>query len=533
MKILAYEICLLEPALITALDGDPNSSLALPYVPGSVLRGALIQRYILQQKKTAADYQFDPTNDNIRPLFFDGQTRFLNGYVACDGQRSLPAPLSWQHKKGDDDGDPIYDFAYEDASWHEPDTDWQGIKDCFCTVVDDSVQLVKPERLTAVHIARDRHTGRKTENEAERRAVYRYVSLAAGQTFSAAIICPDAQCEEALRPLLAGQTWVGGSRTAGYGRAKLTHLRTISGSEWREVKEEMAESDDRLFVTFVSDGLLRDPHSGQYVVNPLTIAGIIKSHLDHPVEFERAFLRTAHIGGFNRKWGLPLPQATAVKMGSVFVFKANGRMDIDRLRQLEQNGLGERRAEGFGRILVNWHKDAELTVNQSQSVKPSPVKITTDSTITSIDSTITSITNNMLTRMLREKLDTQLAESASNLSRAVKGVNKTQLNRLRMVVQDELFTAAHGQERLLLYLKQLKERPVTRKQFEWARVEGRPLLDWLESCFTSNDLVQGWPTRMPQIGDRRADKTPELIYEYNLRLVEAVLAQAAKKAGDE
>lgn len=35
----------------------------------------------------------------------------------------------------------------------------------------------------------------------------------------------------------------------------------------------------------------------------------------------RYYIGQREIGGFNRTWGLPLPQAVAFQMGSVFVYR--------------------------------------------------------------------------------------------------------------------------------------------------------------------------------------------------------------------
>ena len=49
-----------------------------------------------------------------------------------------------------------------------------------------------------------------------------------------------------------------------------------------------------------------------------------------------------------------MPQVPALAAGSVFVFNYEGELNIDRIRALENRGLGERRVDGFGRIAVNW-----------------------------------------------------------------------------------------------------------------------------------------------------------------------------------
>ena len=46
MKVINYRIDLLEPTLVTSLQGDPNSAVAFDYLPGSVLRGILIGKYL-------------------------------------------------------------------------------------------------------------------------------------------------------------------------------------------------------------------------------------------------------------------------------------------------------------------------------------------------------------------------------------------------------------------------------------------------------------------------------------------------------
>lgn len=525
MNVLTYEIKLLEPALVTALDGDPNSSITLGYLPGSILRGAIIQKYIQQQKKNNHDYQFDPAHGDVRTLFFDGQTRFLNGYLLNDKQRGLPVPLSWQHKKGGNENK-IYDFAYEDASLSDPETDWQGIKDQFCTFSANKVQLLVPKRLTTVHITRDRHISHKLQEKSEQRAVYRYVALAAGQTFSAAIICSTEKDASILKLLLQGQTWIGGSRTAGYGRVEFINITTKPGGNWRELETELEEGAHQVFVTFVSDALIRDPQNGQYVVNPQTVATLIQAQLGKS-ELREAFLQAVYIGGFNRKWGLPLPQVIAVKMGSVFVFDTPEGVNQDKLRQLEQNGLGERRSEGFGRVLINWHN--HQTIDQSDDKRSdNPARKIAD------DISVSLIARNMANRLLQDQLDLLVAQEAEKLSNQVKGIRKSQLNRLRMVIQNELFISTpQKQKRFQNYLAELKKRSVTRKQFDRVHLAGKPLIDWLEMCFTSEKLMVDSPSTIPKISDVKAELTSEIVYEYNLRLAEAVLAQAAKKAGDE
>ena len=67
---------------------------------------------------------------------------------------------------------------------------------------------------------------------------------------------------------------------------------------------------------------------------------------------ERAFVVPALAQGWNAILGLPKPDAPGLGRGSVFLFKLNDTADQQRLAEMEANGVGERREEGFGRVRV-------------------------------------------------------------------------------------------------------------------------------------------------------------------------------------
>ena len=71
------------------------------------------------------------------------------------------------------------------------------------------------------------------------------------------------------------------------------------------------------------------------------------------VELIRSFASYDYVSGWNATWGLPKETELATCMGSVFVFRTP---DIDAwipaLRHLEKIGVGSRREEGFGQILI-------------------------------------------------------------------------------------------------------------------------------------------------------------------------------------
>ncbi|RMD61183.1 hypothetical protein D6833_08595, partial [Candidatus Parcubacteria bacterium] len=166
MKALTYELHLLEPVLATQLGGgDPNSAVGFEFIPGSMIRGAVIGRYAQQHPVDAADTAF-------RRLFLDGNVRFLNAYPQAYGQRTLPVPSSWHKEKDEGEMATIYDFAVEVQNGG---LQWRKVEKPFCHVwagEDGSckVELTRPKQHINIHTSReDRQKVTKGES-----TVFRY-----------------------------------------------------------------------------------------------------------------------------------------------------------------------------------------------------------------------------------------------------------------------------------------------------------------------------------------------------------------------
>jgi CRISPR-associated protein Csx10 len=543
MKIISYYITLDEPVLVTALEGDPNTAASFAYLPGSVLRGAIIAAYMRQNRLK----ELDDTDETVRRLFFDGQTCYLNGYLTDrEDQRSLPRPLSWQQEKEaqrketEDNPAGLYDFAYEkqDDAPQEP-KQWKPPKKPFFSFAktNGKIRWLSPDKTLAVHTQRDPVMGRSTT---ERGAVYQYESLAAGQTFAAAILCANDTDAETLSGFLDGSYNLGGSRGAGYGRVQ---FQTVPTTNEREMPSEIdVESNGRFTVTCLSDLILQD-EQGQFQADPELAKAALEQKLkcdlrwfesDRPV----AFMNGTHLGGFNRKWGLPLPQVKAISMGSVFVFEPPD-CAIEQLQTIEAQGIGLRRAEGFGRIAFNWQTEGEWFVEgYVPGEQPTAISL-------AVGTSEGQLAQMMVNRLFRQQLDAELAVKANGLAKKLL-VQNSQLSRLRQVVQDELHKRpsesdpsapekiSKAQTRLLKYTEKLRKRAVTRKQFDRARIDNQPLLDWLDERVQDKSTIEViQPVVVPAIGETNGSWTDAIRYEYNLRLVDMTLAYCLKQGTED
>ena len=572
MKALRYRIELEERVLAAGRGGDPNTVVTRPYLPGSLLRGAFIEAFLSEADEADSGEDVDLAADpDTRPLFFDGSVRYLNGYLVDEGphasdRRMLPTPRSW-HQKKDVQGR-IKDFAAEKPGQVPWTLLYQGLGEPFCTVPRpgeaEPTWLEQPEETLKTH--HDEDTG----------DIYRYVSLSTGQTFEALLLCdePDHAAQiiewmgEDNRRDGGCTQKLGKSRTTqGRVRARLKSIQEVGqGDSWAEAPEirrpSRLEGQDVLVVTLLSDLLARD--AGQFVAGPGAITGALNRTLEavgEDVHFsapERVYMESSLAGGFNREWGLHLPEADAAAMGSVLVYENPG-LSAESLRTLEWRGVGARREEGFGRVAFNLHGGSKRLETEDR-LKGREVPDRRDLT----DGTPShAIAGQMAERMLRRQLDLSLADAAARYSVGGTRVPSTQIGGLRTLLQralrlpkleeqrldegqdfDEEQSLERGRDLIREHIDNVKSRASARSRFEGVLVhapggDSTPLLDWVyrrvEDGADPNEEASIWDVLQagearPAVGTVQAELTDRLAYVYNLRFAEEVLAQAS---GDE
>ncbi|MBL8152426.1 MAG: hypothetical protein JNN15_21075, partial [Blastocatellia bacterium] len=259
MTVFTFTLQLLEPLMVTGLEGDPNSNVTLDYIPGSVIRGALISQYL---KTKPANYSFDPANkaQDEYKLFFNGSVRYLNAYPSMEHHlekiRTLPTPLSWVVQKDSKPETDIYDMCCSLL----PDEQTKPLSKHFFYQQGKLVWTTKPEHQLTIHTQRERRHGRSTESDG---AVFRYESLEAYSQFIGVILVEDDSLTTSIEELLKNKELnLGGSRTAGYGRVNVIDWK--EKQDWKEAGEvNDIEEDSTFTITLLSNALVRNDE-GQY-----------------------------------------------------------------------------------------------------------------------------------------------------------------------------------------------------------------------------------------------------------------------------
>lgn len=363
--ILELDVELDRPLVLPDRAAGNWVTTTLSYLPGSALLGACATRWLASMRCDDAS-----VDERFRRLFLDGSVRWLNAYPLDGEDRALPAPRSWRIDDPESSSARVLDLAHPDAPERLVDAEpgvWKPLPVATFEVVGaERVRLVCPRTSARLHHERQREAGRSKDGE-----LFVYDALDAGQRFRSAVLCESGADAEIIRGLLQDAVLdLGRSRTATYGgRARITAVRTHSWESWREA--ELAPSARVLVLA--SDYLGRNDRGTS---DPATLLADVADRLGlAPGALARARTYVAHrvVHGNVGRWQMPRPAEVAVVAGSVVVLPPDVAVDRDRLADVVWLGLGERRAEGFGRVLaVTPWEDAVMFADRATLASAAP-----------------------------------------------------------------------------------------------------------------------------------------------------------------
>jgi len=530
MNGFRYTLTLQEPLLANSLGGEPNSAESLLYIPGGAVRGAFIQKF--SDMPDAADETF-------RRLFLNGETRFLNAYPALEEKRCLPAPLTWQQKRKSEEKT-VYRTAPKGI-------DTEGVKFDFWAWEDGILHYAEETWQVNLHTQRDAEHGRAiivTDPDDPQQkntlgTVYRYIALPAGTKLKGAVLTRDETDAETLQKPFGKKATIllGKARTAGYGAATL-EIEDLK--DWREFDAALVREDKQITLTLLSPAIVRD-ENGQC---GLDITPALRAHFGDGVTAKPVSRRETLVAGFNRKWGLPLPQVAAIAAGSVFRVE---NVKAEQLRALEESGIGERRAEGFGRVAVNLNLPVDFIEPEESSAvcQPQPIGALAEND---------PLATLMLTRLLRRDLDQAVIRAARQAVTAKNAdgtpiyrpgaVPNSQISRWRGILRDSIGKIGVGKgfdpiQRLKKFCEANKGKPGWKKM-EKARIapggQSQRLTEWIESALENPATLDTLP-ELGKVFVRRLGpnsvKVEDFNVEYRLRLLDAVLAAISKEGAND
>ena len=441
--ILRYRLKLVTAAVIPIADGDPNTVVTRQDIPGTHLWGAAAWHYLNQANH-------DPTDDPFRRAFLDGGLHFLTAYpeAADTSQRLIPIPHSVRKYKDstNESVKELVDFVKQ-PSVERPTRRFEH-RYARMNQGNWNTQVVNTER--NYHHARavsDRRIGRALGAEvggAYAGALFTYEAIQSGQTFQGAVLGLEEDLKN-LKNLLESVNVIsiGRSRSAQYGEAEFEwiddkpqdfkELVEWDGFNTSESSAALNANDNRLIITTLSPLLAVNDRGHpdaclpqQELANAL---GVDTSALT----LLSSYTRTEIISGYNTHLRLPRQQWQAIGAGSVFILKSSQKLIDENLSQLEHNGLGLRKGEGYGRIAVNRQNYLNEQITEEQLDDPDKA-----ATPNAPNSEIKAELKKLLKGIIRARCMTEMQRNAMIVSKQITNVpSNSLLGRLRQFIEQD------------------------------------------------------------------------------------------------
>lgn len=513
--LLRYRLVLTAPAVIPTADGDPNTVVTRRDVPGSNIWGAAAYRYLSQPNHTSGDEAFCHA-------FLDGGLRFLTAYPEADDpevnirmpQRLIPIPHSIRKFK-EDEG--LVDFV-ESSPGEDP------IKrlDRRYAIISEghlATQAVKTELNYHHARAKDRRKGRALGAEVPNGgALFTYEAIEAGQAFQGTVLGSKDDLKNLQTYLQRGLVRIGRSRSAQYGEAEFEWLDDAPQAlnervEWNGFDEQQSpngsNSGECLIITTLSPLMTVNDYGHPEAHFPKDeLADALDLEVSE-LKLRNSYTRTEVIGGYHSHLRLPRQQWPAIAPGSVFVFETEQKFDQECLLQLEHNGLGLRKGEGFGRIAVNRQGSLQLRVetqldDPDRQDRPDPPK-----------SKMPQSVQDLLYGVLRSRCLTEMQQRAITIVRSKDNIRSNALlGRMRSFLQQN--SRAESLEQLRDPAKgQLTNYQIDMRDFGIMNLPPQMTLYelfkrvWAESELLTRQMIESHVEKL--VEDRYADMRQTLI----------------------
>lgn len=379
---LAIEITLKSPMVPGGRKPTGQIVEALQYIRGGLLRGAVADMWL-------ADLGTGEPDDDFKTFFLeDGAATFRNCYP---GERVLPATaigckdFAGFLKENDDQQHGIFDtllerlvaekvgFFYNPTCPHCDDNGRVESQGGFYTKSNGFYErkALSTRLLTRVAINRERKVA-ADELLYNLNAVDPLTASGEHTVLRGTARVPSSPVGERAADTLQKEVKrLGGGTSRGLGQVCITVKKRDEAESLKQRIEDFNKELQKVWkiyspLSHVAENVL----DGTYFTIALQSEAILEDNWQRSMVFTgpmlqemtgcgadvrlvRSFASSDYVSGWNAAWKLPKETDLTTRIGSVFVFHTT-EIDpwISVLETLEQTGIGERREEGFGQILI-------------------------------------------------------------------------------------------------------------------------------------------------------------------------------------
>lgn len=368
-----------EPVHLAASREVSSFSSTLDFVPGTTLRGALARQYLEQPGSEAGDlfnWIFLDENNWFSPLFPCGEEFTQDSYVipmtayTC---KHYPGFSPRQHGVVDLLTQYLNKEKVFIPKCARCNADLVPLRGFYSTLgVRTPSHLIEVKKRLITKSALDSRTETAASSQ-----LYTTEVIEEGQKFIGFISLQgeeDFDLEEILKDFLCNLTplQLGNSKSRGLGLVRVQSAESCNdglfSSDDQNFDNRMSSFnqllDDHDFdregkthfsLSLLTDCIIQDNYLRfSHALTPDILSRYYSPEFEQ-VELIHQFASAKVVESWNALHRLPRQAQAAIQAGSVFVYRIieNDNAIIDGLKQLEKGGVGERKTEGFGRVIIN------------------------------------------------------------------------------------------------------------------------------------------------------------------------------------
>ena len=432
----------------------------LSFISGSTIRGAYIHKYIIKNK-IREDISLD---EELRRKLLSDNIRFYDAYPLVDGIYSIPTPLCFYASK-----DEIKKFSRDKTKMTIVNELKDSIEEGYQRVNKSEFSVLNGNCLNLVSVDRIENLHNCKQIDAEN--IFRYEAIDKNQQFYTIIQCEDDLIKDVKETFDNETIYIGGSKSSGYGRCELDIVEIYDFDEIiNKLNIKSYKLQSELHVYFLSDAILRDNNGNIISYIP---EEILENDLSiKNVKIKRASILTREVKGYNSMWKTSIPSVTAIKSGSIITYSYDGNLNLDNIRNLQIKGIGSKKSEGYGRIIINPNFNVDKCKNYNKNKDNHSIDISLNEESRNM---LFNILNNInksreeefLTKILIEAIDSKTGSNSTKKVVIDKLTNAQKGRLINMVNKGLEILDNNGEKESIDFVKKFKEgiKTKTKDQF--------------------------------------------------------------------
>lgn len=522
-KYLIYNIESLENIKFSKTNMQKDAEQTMEYIPGSAIRGAYIYKYIV------ANNMIDINGGEHRQKLLNGKIKFLNAYPIYNGKRSIPFPKSYfaekqkiklrnQNLQVVSGLDKSLDSNYDKVRGPE-----------FALYENGKIFSINIEKNSNLHINKTRG---KEENK-----LFRYESMIKNQNFQGIIKVEDENLIDEIKSLFENEiVYLGGSKGSGYGKCKIKEIMVVDDNPEIQAIKDADKIQKEIYIMAMSD-IIYSNEVGECMT--YIDEEEIKKRLNlEEVEFLDSTIETKNITNFNNKWNASTPNINSIKAGSVFKYRITGDLNKELLEKFIDEGLGERKLDGFGRFIVLSNIKEGLLIRDTSIEKQGDNKEIQGNLNSRDKKLLQNVVNNIYKNRLEKDISRIIIDLDSKLE------NKENMNMNQWGKLLGLFSLLYnenyinGKEKWEKYFTHIRNRrSVAYDQLSKVKYksldENKSLLKFIDEFIENSKDIQKLQDRsnvkVVEINEFKSEIDNEFAYKYNMKILRELCRYQIRK----